>query len=325
MVINLFCMLFGRLGGVAGTFLQVVPWFIRRLTGSDTKIGMLDLGYEVYRDIFSRKGIASENLALGVLLAAGMKTGQTLYERPGFHATFDSALRALFTGKAEDEGYPEAVDRQAEEIVSLFKAEGIPPNRIAIDGVSGSGKTTMAKSLAKKLGLRWQSLDHKAVDEPTLFSDGTIYEHHRLLRTQDIDGFDALIYIDEPIELSKSKILKRQRGGYLVEIMDFEKMKRVGDKAFSVAAGQVYEIPGSFIKVKIRPAGGSYRAYERIGRELQDKGIGPTGLSKEELLFLLTEHKVQKGFTAYLNANYSTKELLSGVSAGLFQLGKKLS
>jgi len=32
----------------------------------------------------------------------------------------------------------------------------------------------------------------------------TIYEHHRLLRTQDIDNFEAIVYINEPVELSQA-------------------------------------------------------------------------------------------------------------------------
>jgi hypothetical protein len=227
--------------------------------------------------------------------------------------------------RSKDAKYPEEVDRQAEKIMSLFKAEGMPPNRIAIDGVPGSGKTSLGMALAKKLGFNLKTLDRFDMNESMLFSSDTVYEHHRLLRTQAIDDFDALIYIDEPVALSKAKILKRQRGGYLVEIMDFDKMKRVGEKAFSVAAGKIYDVPESFIKIKIRPAGGSFLAHERLSQELREKGIEPTGLAKEEMLFLLTEHKGQKGFTAYLNANYHTKELLSEVAAGLFQFGNKFS
>ena len=104
---------------------------------------------------------------------------------------------------------------------------------VCITGVSGSGKSTLARALADRLGLQWQCLDHMDMNKPIDFSkDQTIYEHHRLLRTQDVDIFDALIYIDEPVEVSRQKVLMRKRGGYLVDMMNYEMMKRVGAKAF---------------------------------------------------------------------------------------------
>jgi hypothetical protein len=50
-------------------------------------------------------------------------------------------------------------------------------------------------------------LDYIDLNKPQDFSkEKTIYEHHRLLRTQDIDNFDAIIYIDEPPEFSQENV-----------------------------------------------------------------------------------------------------------------------
>ena len=109
--------------------------------------------------------------------------------------------------KMISEGYAEEikeVNRQADVIIKLLKSRKVTATMMAIDGVPGSGKSTLARALAKKMDFKWKALDYIDMDRPLKFKHvNTIYEHHRLFRTQDIDFFDVLIYIDEPIERSK--------------------------------------------------------------------------------------------------------------------------
>jgi len=126
-----------------------------------------------------------------------------------------------------------------------------------VDGIPGSGKSTLAAALARKLDMAVECLDHKNMDQAIRFDkDRAIYEHHRLLRTQDIDGFDVIVYIDEPVEISRQKVLQRKRGGYLVDVMNYERLQAVGRKAFSMAAGECITIEGSGAKVKVRAESG---------------------------------------------------------------------
>jgi hypothetical protein len=188
-----------------------------------------------------------------------------------------------------------------------------------VDGVPGSGKSTLAAALARKLDMTVECLDHKNMDRTISFAkDRTIYEHHRLLRTQYLDGFDALIYIDEPVAISRQKVLRRKRGGYLVDIMNYDRLKAVGHKAFSVAAGECITVEGSFVQVKIRPEGG-FRCFENIEAELLARGLSSMGLNKEQGLFLCLEGKARKGFSAYLNPHAFDKELLLTLREGLLR------
>ncbi len=71
--------------------------------------------------------------------------------------------------------------------------------------------------------------------------------------------------------------------------------------------------------IKLRPDGG-FSASENLLDELRAQGVDGSRFSKEELLFLATEDTVKKGFTAYVNTNAYTQELLAGVAAALHKL-----
>jgi hypothetical protein len=173
--------------------------------------------------------------------------------------------------------------------------------------------------LAEKLNFTLKTLDYIDLNKPQDFSkEKTIYEHHRLLRTQDIDNFDAIIYIDEPIELSQQKCLHRKRGGINIDIFDYEKLKKIGEEAFGIATGKTHKIKNSYIKLKIKPKTG-FRAYENIRDKVEKKGFKKEGVSKEELLFVSVYGRPRKGLMAYVKVGAYNKEILEGLSAGVLR------
>ncbi len=260
-----------------------------------------------------------KDIALKAMKEAGVEIVRTVTGKPGLQATLDSLISRISTGEAENRVDSKEVGREVESIVSLFRLKSLHPQRLAVDGVPGSGKTTLAYALAKELGMNALSLDHMDMESPLDFSvNKTIYEHHRLLRTQNIEWFDALIYIDEPVEISRNKVLLRKRGGYLTDIMDYDLLKRVGERAFSIADGEEYNVPESYLKIKIRPEGG-YNANKNLVNELRTLDVNDKGLSKEQLLFLSLNLEPRSGFVAYINPNALTDDLLSGVVKGVFR------
>lgn len=261
-----------------------------------------------------------QSLALGVLMASGAATARAIYSRPTVKSTFESLVKKFFTGKWEEQVSLDVVNHQADRIIDLLKSNGVTPNKLAVDGLPGSGKSTLARALADKLGFQWKSLDHQNLNKPIDFTEGkTVYEHHRLLRTQNPDNFDAVIYIYEPVELAKERVVKRKRIPIIVDVLDFEKLKQMGDKAFALCNGLTHDIPDTNLKVKIKPNDG-FKAYENIFSELSALGLNPEGLSKEQLLFLSIDGKARQGLNAYINTSVYNQELLIGLTAGLNEL-----
>jgi len=253
---------------------------------------------------------------VNIVTTAGLTLVKGVLSKPGIETCLEYQLARIFQRWPGLSNCPGEVGLTADAIVSLFSSRMVFPNRIAVDGVPGSGKSTLAAALARRLDMTVECLDHKNMDRAITFAKNrTVYEHHRLLRTQDLDSFDALIYLDEPVEISKQRVLQRKRGGYLVDIMNYARLKAIGHKAFSVAAGECIAVRNGFVKVKLRPAGG-FKCLENIEAELLDKGRSSKGLNKEQSLFLCVEGKTRKGFGAYLNLHAYDKELLLALRQG---------
>ncbi|MBF0229327.1 MAG: hypothetical protein HQK63_06995 [Desulfamplus sp.] len=281
------------------------------------------------------KNISKEEVGEFVF-TAGFSFIRNIIAKRGVNKNIQFLIESYLLDQGEKIDIPEKAMKEAVKIKDILTKEGLFPKQIAIDGVPGSGKSSLSRALGKILDMKPVPLDHYNMNKPINFiSKPAIFEHHRLLRTQEIDSFDAIIYIDEPVENSKEKILQRKRGSYLVDIMNFDLMKKIGKRAFQLADGIFYQVPDSFIKVKIRK-GESYNMLKHISDELKLSEAKPlqqlhkgenlsqkiNTMAKESLIFILEEGKVRKGFTAYLNTVAYKQEFIGAIKEAIFKKKK---
>ena len=254
-------------------------------------------------------------------MAAAVETGRALLTRPSIRASLEATVLKLLQGAGERRPVIESVRDSALRIALLLQERGSVPLRIGVDGLPGSGKSALALALADRLGMKWKPLDHENMDVPRDFSqERTIYEHHRLLRTQDVDIFDAIVHVDESVTVCKARILQRAREeareSLIIDVLDFEKLQKIGKLAFRVCRGEPISIPGSRLLMKIRPPQG-FGTTENLVSRLRVSGHDAHALEKEEMLFLLRYGKRRSGLLAYFVPGAYTEELLRGLLAGL--------
>jgi hypothetical protein len=219
---------------------------------------------------------------------------------PGMQVCLGALAQMLSSLGRPSASVAAVVAEQAEEIALILRERDIAPSRIGIDGIPGSGKSTLARALAGKLDMEWKSLDFRNLGLPEdLAQERTIYEHHRLFRTRDVDAFDVLIYIDEPVPSSKARVRRRGRGLILGIMLDYDKLKTIGKMAFDACEGEPVAIANSHLVLKIKPPGG-FRAEENIAGRLERSGLDASGASREQMLCLLACGKRQEGLRAYL-------------------------
>lgn len=263
----------------------------------------------------------TENRLLGAALAATVETGRAMLNRPSVRASLEAAVLKMLGLAEVPHGSVEPVRHSADTIVRVLQERGVVPRRIGVDGVPGSGKSTLARALADRLGFQWKSLDHEDMNVPRDFSrEGVVYEHHRLFRTQDVDSFDAIVYIDEPVEVSRGKILERAkaeaRQGLSADVLNYDRMKKIGEVAFHACDGEPIAIPQSSLVMKIKPPGG-FRAMKNTASRVHAAGHQTEGWGKEEMLFVLAYGSPRSGLMAYLLPGAYNQELFNGLLAGL--------
>jgi hypothetical protein len=243
-------------------------------------------------------------IATATAVRTAFSMGSSLYLKPGINANIRYYL------DFSEEGCDVAAAEKAAKLIARHLSD-VRPERIGVDGLPGSGKSTLARALAEQMGMEWVCLDnHMYTSAPVdLSRTGVIYEHHRLFRTQDLEQFDVLIYLDEPLETIERQILERGRAAAMLEVFDFARMQAVGRRAFEIPGGEVWPVPETNILLKCRPEEG-FQDRKRLEDELNGIGFSHTeDLPKEALLFAATFGEAKDGSLAYLEMDHLFKEL----------------
>ena len=237
-----------------------------------------------------------------------------LLRKPTVQSAIRGQARKILTGNREKQPYETVpmIEHYADRIMETLNGKGTYPKSICIDGLPGSGKSTLGRALAKRCNLKWRTLRWKELEEAYPFKNGRIYENIRLIRTQDMEGFDVIIYFDCPAEVAKDRVITRDRNATLADVLDFPSLKKIGDTAFEMLGGEEIKISESPIRIKQRQKEG-YRDLERLKSHVQEKGFDVDGFSKEELLFIYCYGKPQCGLSPYINLGAYNNEILSGI------------
>lgn len=262
------------------------------------------------------------DLALNFLLV----TITNLVQKLTVLSAIRGQVRKILTGNREKLPYAvvPTAEHHADMVMETLNGNGTFPKSICIDGLPGSGKSTLGRALAERCNLRWRTLRWKELKEAYPFKEGRIYENIRLIRTQNVECFDVVIYIDCPDEVAKNRIISRDRNGTLADVVDFSRLKKIGDTAFAMLGGEEITIGvNPLIRIKRRPHEG-YRDLERLKICAQERGFNGDGFTKEELLFIYCYGKPQCGLSPYLNLGVYNSEILSGLYDALVRsLGKR--
>ena len=274
------------------------------------------------KNTYSGKRRITKNPLLGAALVATADFGRRVLSRSTVQASIQATTARWLHIDHEEYCPIKSVDSCADKVAMIFKKDGLTVNRLAVSGIPGSGKSTLARALSSRLDMQWQSLDHENMNIPLdLTQAKTIYDHHRLLQTQDLELFDAILFRDATIDEAKANILKRTqcgRGGIIVDTLDFEKLQTISKLAFDVCEGEAIGLPDSNVVMKKRPAGG-FRAGENLMKRVQGQDLTQvdfSGMKKEEQHFYVAYRKPQYGLSAYFLFGAYNEELLKGLEAG---------
>jgi hypothetical protein len=253
--------------------------------------------------ILRRAAPVAAGLGAGALLSAG----GLIAARPALRAHFLSDIRSIGRGGGHAveraQPIPEEARTLAKNVANKLRELGIDPKRhtVAISATGGTGKSTLAKGLHDELQLAGgihnlddngrtlsgRDLSKYVRDNPVV--PGGLYEQTHLTRQVDPENFDYVLHLEKPWQDIESQILNRGRGAAQIEAYDYPKLQKNIRAAFDTLGGEHHEVaPGVFLKAKPKEGWG---AAERLSSELQQRGIDPTGLSREHQILSLTEGK----------------------------------
>jgi hypothetical protein len=191
----------------------------------------------------------------------------------------------------------------AQTIRDRLEAAGIDPSRarIAVSGTGGTGKSTLAKEVARTIGLKYKGLDWAVSPITRLFGlakahremqfePGSVVEQTHLTNNVDPDRFDAIIRVHRPYEEIQQQVLKRGRGAAQMTVLDYPRLGNAIETGFKLTEGPVESINQN-IELKVKPPEG-FKADKHLDEALTRLGIDPKGLTRnQKILSVVTKER----------------------------------
>lgn len=273
---------------------------------------------------FKIAGALGTAAGVGIPLAVG---GGLLASQPGIRSNLKNLFAHKGSTKDQDTAgaLPESAVHTADTIHQTLQAHGLDPAtmRIGIDAPPGSGKTTLARALAQRTGMKHHGLDWEPGNwwkstvglgrniekMPHPPRAGEITEHYMLNRAYDPELFDAHIHIQRDPDVIKKQLQQRGNSAYISDLMDLHKSLGVSDLGFHTLGGDTIDL-GDGIVMKLRPREGW---GNQLDDQLKAQGIDASGLSRHEKLLSLHQGKrtLGAGWTPYVKNPLSHKETLA--------------
>lgn len=264
--------------------------------------------------------------AIGVGIPLTVGAGM-LATKPGVQSNLHNLMAGGGSTQEQDSAgeIPGQVLQQAQAIHQHLTERGLDPRtmRIGIDAPPGSGKTTLARAIARQTGMShygldwepghaWKStigLGRNVESTPHPPRAGEILEHYLLNRTHDPELFDAQIHLRRDPNVIRQQITRRGRSAAASDFMDLDKSLRVADLGFDTLDGDEIDL-GNGAVMKLRPREGW---GNQLDQRLTAIGIDPSGLSRHEKL--LTLHNGQRttgaGWTPYVKNPFTPAQTLA--------------
>lgn len=270
--------------------------------------------------------------------AAGLAGGAMLALMPGMRRNIWYEGKRLLGMVPHDPGAgmasPEHAKQTAKEIIHAIERAGIPREhaRIAVSGIGGSGKSTVARALAERMGTKAHELDSvgktflhgRRLEEhmaATPVLSGSVFEQTHLLNKVDPRHFNVAIRVKTPVERTRKQLLQRQRGAWQHDLYDIDKLDRTVHAAHQHLGGQKLQDVGN-IEIRVAPLGQTFSSSP-LREALSRKGISPTGLNREEQLQSLLAGRTTAGAPALQYFKKPPLAALAGVplAAGAINAG----
>lgn len=242
--------------------------------------------------ILSMSAPVGKGLAVAGLTAAGLAAAM-----PGLRREAWYAMKRLAGKVPRDPGLgqpvPEYARQTAKEIIKQVQSAGVPLSkaRIAVSGIGGSGKSTIARALAEQMGTKAHELDvvkntflrGKRLEEyvrKTPVTDRSVFEQTHLLNKVDPKNFNVAVRVTTPVSKTMEQLLRRQRGAWQYDLYNIGKIDKAIQTAHGTLGGKQLKGVGN---VEIRVSTSSNPFSDKALREgLRMKGVSPGGLSREE-------------------------------------------
>lgn len=243
------------------------------------------------QEILSRVG---KGLATGGAVALGLAAAM-----PGLRQELLYAAKRVAGKVPRDPGLgapvPEYARETAREIVKQVRKAGIPLSeaRIAVSGIGGSGKSTIARAIAEQMGTKAHELDvvknsllgGKRLGEffkGTPVSNRNVFEQTHLLNKVDPGKFNVAIRVTTPVEKTMQQLLQRQRGAFQHDLYNIGKLDKVVRAAHETMGGKRLKGVGN-VEIRVSTASNPF-SDKALKEGLRMKGINPAGKTREEQL-----------------------------------------